>query len=121
MRLFKPGFSQGIANVTSTGVTCNGTATEQPAGIPTDFVLAPNYPNPFNPTTLIRYALPVPASVRLAVYDALGRLVDVLVEADQQPGRYEVTFEAGALSIGVYYYRLETGAFQDVRVMLLVR
>jgi len=57
--------------------------------------LAANYPNPFNPSTRIRYALPQPAAVRLSVYDLRGRLVTVLVATEQATGWHEVTFESG--------------------------
>ena len=60
-------------------------------------------------------------SVRLSVYDAQGRLVVVLVEAEQETGWHEVMFEAGTLSSGLYFYRLEAGAFKDTRAMLLVK
>ena len=109
----------GIANVRSTG--CTNVATEEAAEIPAAFALNQNYPNPFNPTTLIRYALPQRASVRLSVYDVQGRLVRVLVASEQPAGRYEVRFEAGPLPSGVYFYRLEAGAFREVRQMLLLR
>ena len=89
--------------------------------VPERFVLDQNYPNPFNPATRIRYALPHRAPVRLAVYDVRGRLVAVLLEADQSAGWHEVTFEAGALQSGVYFYRLEAGALRAARPMLLLR
>ena len=104
-----------------TGVTCTATATEDNAEIPFDFVLEPNYPNPFNSSTRIRYALPQQAPVRLAVYDLQGRLVDVLVERDQPAGRHEVIFEAGALPSGGYFYRLEAGSFRASGQMVLVK
>jgi hypothetical protein len=111
---------QGIADVQSTG--CTNVATEDDAEIPTDFALESNYPNPFNPTTVIRYALPQRAPVRLSVYDVQGRRVAVLVVASEQPaGRYEVAFEAGALPSGVYFYQIEAGVFRAVRQMLLLR
>ena len=112
---------QGVNEVRSTGLTCTPTATEEPGALPTDFVLEANYPNPFNPATRIRYAVPHASSVRLAVYDVQGRLVEVLVEAEQPPGWHEVTFEARGLPSGVYFYRLEAEAFRVVRQMLLLQ
>ncbi len=109
----------GISDLRSTG--CTNVATEEAAEIPAAFALETNYPNPFNPSTTIRYALPQPAAVRLSVYDVQGRLVTVLVEAEQATGWHEVGFEAGALPSGVYFYRLEAGVFRDVRQMLLLR
>ncbi len=112
---------QGVQNLTSTGITCVPTATENREALPSEYVLESNYPNPFNPTTLIRYALPQRAPVRLSVYDVQGRRVAVLVALEQPAGWHEVRFEAGALPSGVYFYRLEAGAFREVRQMLLLR
>ena len=89
--------------------------------VPKRFSLDQNYPNPFNPATRIRYALPEPASARLTIYDVLGREVSLLVDRQQAAGTYEVTFEAGDLPSGVYFYRLETGPFSEIRQMLLVK
>lgn len=99
---------------TSTGV-------EAPSDVPEHVVLAANYPNPFNPQTAIRYGLPEPASVRLVVFDAMGRRVHVLVEEYQAAGWHEVVFDGGNLPSGVYFYRLEAGAFKTSRRMLLIR
>ena len=89
--------------------------------VPKQFSLDQNYPNPFNPATRIRYALPEPASARLTIYDVLGREVSLLVDRQQAAGTYEVTFEAGDLPSGVYFYRLETGPFSEIHQMLLVK
>jgi len=110
---------QGISDLRSTG--CTNVATEEAAEIPTAFALEANYPNPFNPTTVIRYALAQQAPVHLSVYDVQGRRVAVLVASEQPAGRYEVAFEAGGLPSGVYFYRIEAGAFRAVRQMLLLR
>jgi len=98
-------------------------ATEEDAegAVPTQFVLEPNYPNPFNPETTITYALPEATPVRVVVYDLFGRAVRTLVQATQGAGRYEVRFEAGDLASGTYFYRIEAGAFQAVRRMMLVK
>ncbi len=98
-----------------------GVATEEAAEIPAAFVLDQNYPNPFNPSTRIGYGLAHRSPVHLSVYDARGRLVALLVKADQAAGWHEVTFETGALPSGVYFYRLEAGHFRAVRQMLLLR
>ena len=110
---------QGIFIVFSTG--CTNVATEEATEVPSDFALEANYPNPFSSLTRIRYALPQRAAVRLSVYDVQGRLVRLLVEAEQAAGWHEVTFEAGALPSGVYFYRLEAGIFRDSKAMRLVK
>lgn len=69
-----------------------------------------NYPNPFNPSTTIRFGLPEAADVRLVVYDALGRRVRVLVDGMQPAGWHDVRFEAAHLPIGVYFYTLHAGS-----------
>ncbi len=96
-------------------------ATEGTADVPATFALQANYPNPFNPTTLIHYELPQQAAVQLSVYDVQGRPVAVLVSANQAVGRYEVIFDAGQLPSGIYFYALEAGEFRAVRKMLLLR
>jgi|GEM_PF-718964 len=89
--------------------------------LPGKFRLVQNYPNPFNPVTKIGFELPVSAEVRLEVYDVLGRRVAVLASGEYQSGRYEVSFNAGRLSSGVYLYRLSADGFTETRRMLLVK
>ncbi len=79
------------------------------------------YPNPFNPSTTLRYELPAQAQVRLAVYDVLGRVVATLVDGPQQAGSYTVAFEASHLPSGTYVYRLETEATVHTGVLLLLK
>jgi hypothetical protein len=90
-------------------------------GVPPDYFLDQNFPNPFNPSTVIRYMVPDPAFVTLRVYDVLGREVVTLVEEEQPVGRYEIEFVSDGLPSGVYLYVLKAGAFSYVRKMLLVR
>ncbi|MEM6783975.1 MAG: T9SS type A sorting domain-containing protein [Bacteroidota bacterium] len=80
-----------------------------------------NHPNPFNPTTLLRFTLAEPMPVTLAVYDVLGREVAVLVEGEYQPGLHEVAFDATALPSGVYFYRLDTPEMTASKRMLLLK
>jgi hypothetical protein len=79
---------------------------------PSLFSLAQNYPNPFNPETRIQYALPAADRVRLTVYDALGQAIRTLVDTDQQPGVYSMSWDGRdhtgkAVASGTYHYRLE--------------
>jgi hypothetical protein len=90
------------------------------------FELFQNFPNPFNPTTVIQYAVPAGRSrqvgtVSLRVYDILGREVATLVNEVQQPGYHSVHFNAIDLPSGVYFYRLETESFAATKMMLLLR
>jgi hypothetical protein len=88
--------------------------------LPKCFSLGQNYPNPFNPVTRIKYQIPSTSHVTLTMYDVLGREVATLVDEVKQPGRYTVTWDAGGVASGVYFYRLQAGNFVDVKKMLLV-
>ncbi len=96
---------------------------------PISFKLSQNYPNPFNPTTTIQYAVPSAETghapslrqVVLKVFDILGREVATLVNQRQNPGQYQVTFNAGNLASGTYFYRLRAGDFVQVKKMLLLK
>ncbi len=91
------------------------------ADIPEEFRLDQNYPNPFNPQTTIRYALPEAANVRLDVYNILGKRVLTLVDARQDAGIHEVSFDGDRFSSGVYLYHIRAGEFLESRQMLLVK
>jgi hypothetical protein len=101
---------------------------QNPPDEPGGFRLFPNYPNPFNPKTVIRYQLSAASEVRLVVYDLIGREVAELVNERKLPGSYQVTFDAPGLASGVYFYRLEAtpssgdgGTRMQTRQMLLLR
>jgi hypothetical protein len=88
---------------------------------PAVFELKQNFPNPFNPQTIIRYALPVAAEVLLEVYDLKGDRVAVLVDGRQDAGFHSAAFNASDLASGVYFYRLRAGVFQETRKLVVVR
>ena len=89
--------------------------------LPTEFALDQNYPNPFNPTTKLAFDLPEASEVQLAVFDVMGRKVDVLVNASLAAGRHTVTWQASNLPSGVYFYRITAGSFVQVRQMTLLK
>ncbi len=91
------------------------------AGIPADFELRQNFPNPFNPTTRIEFGLPRATHVRLTVYNALGQQVALLVDAPKAAGVHTVEFDARNLPSGLYFYKLEAGNVSRVRKMLLMK
>lgn len=87
----------------------------------TDYNLAQNYPNPFNPSTLINYSIPSRSNVTLKIYDMLGREVRTLVNATQEAGSYDVSFNASGLASGLYVYTLEAGSFKISKKMMLMK
>jgi hypothetical protein len=89
--------------------------------MPQEYYLHQNNPNPFNPSTTIKYELPKSSEVRLSVYDMLGREVSVLVNERRDAGVHEVKFESSNLASGVYFYRLRAGDFVQTRKLLLCR
>jgi hypothetical protein len=106
-----------VAAEVTTGVDEDNKSSQLPAS----FSLAQNYPNPFNPLTVISYQLPVVSSVRLAVYDLLGREVVVLVNERKDPGAYSLHFDAADLSSGAYLLRLIAGNFVQTRKMIVAK
>ncbi len=97
-----------------TGVGNNGE-------IPLRFALEQNYPNPFNPFTKIKYQLPKAGFVKLTVFDALGKIVKVLVNENKSAGVFEDSFDASNLATGVYFYKLQSGDFTDIKKMMLIK
>ena len=91
------------------------------SNIPKEFALYPNYPNPFNPVTSIRYDVPKNANVTLKVYDIRGRVVATLINENKLPGSYITSFDASNLSSGVYFYRISAGDFARTMKMILIK
>ncbi len=96
-------------------------AVSTPERLPAAFVLEQNFPNPFNPTTTIRYQLPRSAHVVISVFDLLGRQIVKLVEEQQQAGTRSVTWNAAGLPTGIYFCRLTAGDYIGVKKMLIIR
>jgi len=88
---------------------------------PDCFELYQNYPNPFNPSTVISYSIPISSNVTLRVYDVLGKLITTLVNENQEAGSYTVYFDAGELSNGMYFYKVQSGNFVAINKMLLLK
>ena len=111
---------------TATATPTEDAAAKQVASVAASFELASAYPNPFNPSTTISYALPQAADVRLDIYNVMGQRVRTLVAAHQPAGYYAVEWKATddsghTLSSGVYFYHLQAGAFRATKRMLLMR
>ncbi len=96
-------------------------ASTEAAGVPEALFLYPNYPNPFNPATEIRFALPGATQVSLVVSDFLGREVARLVDGPMEAGYHRVTFDASHLPSGTYLYRLQVDNFSQIHRMVLVK
>lgn len=100
---------------------------DDPTGINSDpvavtgFELKQNYPNPFNPSTEIKFALPSADFITLKVFDITGREVAVLVNRKMEQGNHSVTFDGGKLSSGVYFYRITTSKYTDIKKMVFVK
>ena len=93
---------------------------------PSAYALAQNFPNPFNPSTVIRYDLPQAGQVSLKVFDVTGREVATLVNSAQEAGSYQVRFDAsnarpGGIASGVYFYTVRAGSFSQTKKMLLIK
>lgn len=103
------------------------TGIDQGTNLPVSNELQPNFPNPFNPTTTIRYGVKQPAPVTLQVYSVQGELVQTLVREWQGPGYHDIVWNGtdqtgNRVASGVYFYRLTIGnIYQDVRRMLLLK
>jgi hypothetical protein len=89
--------------------------------LPLVFSLAQNFPNPFNPVTTIKYALPKDVKVVIKIYDILGREVRTLVNEFRKAGYYDVKFDMSSYASGVYFYRIEAGDFVQSKKMVLVK
>ncbi len=89
--------------------------------LPGVFHLYPNYPNPFNPSTTIRFALPHRTSMTLKVFNSLGQQVATLLEGDQSAGVHDLQFDGSRLSSGMYFYRLQAGDFAQTKRLVLSR
>jgi hypothetical protein len=89
--------------------------------LPNGFSLSQNFPNPFNPTTSIKYLISSNSRVSLKVYDVLGNEVATLVDEFKSVGSYETDFNASSLSSGIYFYKLQAGSFSETKKMILLK
>ncbi|MGE5679417.1 MAG: M6 family metalloprotease domain-containing protein [Bacillota bacterium] len=114
---------KGIAMYPGTAISAIGDGLQN-ASIRT-FALEQNYPNPFNPTTSIRYSVPEDAHVTLKVYDILGKELATLVDEVKSAGSHTVNFSIsnGGVqhSSGIYFYRLQSGSFSDIKKMVILK
>lgn len=112
-----PVWTDTISMVVQSAAT--GVSTEN--SLPAAYGLRQNYPNPFNPATKIEFRIANFGLVTLKIFDALGREVATLVNEPKAPGVYRLTWDAGTLPSGVYFYRLTAGSFTDTKKLVLLR
>ena len=89
--------------------------------VPGKYLLFQNYPNPFNPVTSIKYQVESSKQIKLVVFDILGKEIATLVNEKQQPGTYEVNWNASLYPSGVYFYKLTSGDFSETKKALLIK
>ena len=88
---------------------------------PLEFSLSQNYPNPFNPITTIQYSIPEAGFVNIILFNSLGEEIETLVDKFEEAGKYKISFDAGKLSSGVYFYQLRINEFASLKKMLLMK
>lgn len=89
--------------------------------VPADFSVQQNFPNPFNPTTKIEYSIPSNDNVQIKVFNVLGMEVATLLNEHRQAGKQSVEFNASNLSSGIYFYKIVSGNYSDIKKMILLR
>lgn len=101
------------------GFTAKNTKSE--ISVPLKYELSQNYPNPFNPITNIKYQIQKTGLATLKIYDLLGREIKTLVNEVKNPGSYMVSFNGAEFASGVYFYRIQSGDFIQVKKMLMIK
>ena len=89
--------------------------------VPNEYLLYQNFPNPFNPTTTIKYSIPKLSFVTIKIYDVLGSEVATLLNEERPAGTYELNWNANNISSGVYFYTLQAGDFVETKKMILLK
>lgn len=110
-------------DIYETGFNTSGFVAVENGGtiFPHEFSLSQNYPNPFNPSTVINYQLPTSSNVKISIYNALGKEVNILVNEQKNAGNYNVEWNAENYPSGVYFYRLDAGSFVSNKKMILIK
>ena len=88
---------------------------------PEKYSLLQNFPNPFNPSTKVKYSIPQTSQVQIKVFDVLGNQIETFVDEEKLAGTYELTWSAANLPSGVYFYRLKAGSFIETKKMILAK
>jgi hypothetical protein len=99
----------------------NPTAVKNNTELPAKFELSQNYPNPFNPTTTIQFTIAEAGNVKIDIYNVTGKLIQTLINSYYARGTFNVNWNAMNCASGVYFYRIETGTFSQVKKMVLLK
>ena len=111
------GFSATWKFTTGTSLTL----INETSGTPKTFDLSQNFPNPFNPTTVISYSVPKTSRVVIKVFDIIGREITTLVDSKKEPGIYSTEFDGSSLSSGVYFLMMKADGFMKTQKMMLIK
>jgi hypothetical protein len=106
---------------TTANITVTGIEEKLIGSNPNNFELFANYPNPFNPSTKIRYAIPQSSFTVLKIYNIMGQEVATLINEEKAAGVYEINFNAINLASGTYLYKLQAGSFVETKKMILLK
>ncbi|MBU2507163.1 MAG: T9SS type A sorting domain-containing protein [Bacteroidetes bacterium] len=116
------GFYNGnLVEISPRYTVTNVTSVSDYSNQPSEYQLYQNFPNPFNPRTVIKFQVPSSKFIKLQVYDLLGGEIQTLANEYKLPGTYEVAFNADGLPSGIYFYSLRAGDFSDTKKMILLR
>lgn len=119
MGMHNPKFAVELLQVTLAQL--KATDVEKTDIIPTVYSLQQNYPNPFNPTTKINFSIPKASEVKLAIYDALGREVEMLLNKNMEAGSYDFEWNAVNYAAGIYFYKIQANDFVSTKKMILLK
>jgi hypothetical protein len=89
--------------------------------MPTQYSLSQNFPNPFNPATKIKFALPKAGLTKVIIYNILGKEIQTLLNKELEAGRHEITVDAGNFPSGVYFYKIQSGSFMQTKKMIVMK
>ncbi len=119
--LYQCDFHAGLGMTGSFTTLLTGIENTKTSFQPDAFKLEQNFPNPFNPTTLISFDIPFQTPVSLKIYNLVGQEVATIVNGNMEAGRYSKMWNALSMSAGVYYYRLQAGAYSETRKLVLLK
>jgi hypothetical protein len=101
--------------------TATAAAVKEGEEIPTEYSISQNYPNPFNPATKIKFALPKTSRTKIIIYDFLGRKIRTLINKEMGAGYHEININASNLPSGIYFYKIQSGEFNQTKKMTLMK